>query len=77
MLKSFLQSRSLLSSALSPVVHSAVLLKIKMSFIAVNLPDFSDRLSIKSQYKDISVKGSKVSDLRMYGTEDPVTQEGT
>ncbi|KZV32083.1 hypothetical protein F511_31919 [Dorcoceras hygrometricum] len=48
-----------------------------MSFIAVNLPDSSDRFSIKSQYKAISVKASKASDLRIYDIEDPVTQEGT
>ncbi|KZV55761.1 hypothetical protein F511_21257 [Dorcoceras hygrometricum] len=48
-----------------------------MSLIAVNLPDFSDRFSIKSQYIAISIKVSKVSDLRIYGIEDPVTQEGT
>ncbi|KZV34206.1 hypothetical protein F511_39980 [Dorcoceras hygrometricum] len=65
------------SSVQSPVVHSVVLLKIKMSSIAVNLPDFSDRLSIKSQYIAISVKGNKVSDFSIYGIEDPVTQEGT
>ncbi|KZV22778.1 aspartic protein nepenthesin-1 [Dorcoceras hygrometricum] len=48
-----------------------------MSFIAVNLPVFSDQSLVESKVKAVQSKGSKASVLRTYGVEDPVNQEGT